>query len=130
MQTEIVCRLKTLWQTNAVSHSRSLKEDVRRDPLRRMIQFAAEDCSAIPACRAANRYVLVVVYYARGHCTTLMIISQRSPPKKLKLFIFDLVHACGLKCASNRLCVCLFHLCGVGCVTARRCSRFKPADQS
>ena len=47
--------------------------------------------------RAANHNVLVVVYYARGHHTTLLRLWSYCDtlPWKKKRFIFDLVHACG-----------------------------------
>ena len=79
--------------------------------------------------RAANHYVFIVVYYARGHCTTLMIISLHSSSRKTFFFFSILCMHVGIKCTSNRLCVCPFRLCGVGCATANWHSRFKPADQ-
>ena len=46
--------------------------------------------------RAANHYILVVVYYAWGHSTTLLHSwSYHTPPKKQKLFLFNPVCACG-----------------------------------
>ena len=47
----------------------------------------------------------------------------------LNLFSISCVRV-GIKCTSNRLCMCLFCLSGVGCATANWRSRFKPADQS
>ena len=44
-------------------------------------------CQVQGAYRAANHYILVVVYCAQGHCTTFMIISLRSPPGKKKTLI-------------------------------------------
>ena len=57
---------------------------------------------------ASNHYILVVVYYAWGHCTMFMIISLCSSPKnKMFLFLISCVHV-GIKCASNWLHVCFF----------------------
>ena len=53
------------------------------------------------AYRAANHYILVVVYCAQGHCTTFMIISLRSPPGKK-----EKCGSCASKYASNWLCMC------------------------
>lgn len=53
------------------------------------------------AYRAANHYILVVVYCAQGHCTTFMIISLCSPPGKDKK-----CWSCASKYASNWLHMC------------------------
>ena len=58
-----------------------------------------------------------------------MIISLHSSPRKTKKIFSILCMHVGIKCTSNRLCVCPFRLCGVGCATANWHSRFKPADQ-
>ena len=61
--------------------------------------------------RAANHYVLAVVCYAQGHCTTLLRwwSYHYALPQKNKNCLFSIPCVrVGIRFASNRLCVCLF----------------------
>ena len=89
--------------------------------------------SSVQFSRAANHYVLVVVYYVRGHCSTLLCLwsyHYALSPKNKRVFFFG-SRAC--MWASNvpaTGCMCaFFHVCGVGCAPGNQRSRFKPADQ-
>ena len=67
-------------------------------------------CAVFPIgeIRAAH-YVLVVVYYAWGHCTMLLRSwSLRSPSDLKKKTLSIPCVRVGIKFASNRLCMCLF----------------------
>ena len=101
-------------------------------------EFAKEAASVLMAIywsslRAANHYILVIVYCAWVQCTmllTLMMKSLHPPPKKTKKTNSIPCMRVGIKYTSNGLPLCLFCVCGVDCVPAIQRLPFKPAYQS
>ena len=81
----------------------------------------------IHVLRAANHYVLAIVCYAQGHCTTLLCswsYHYAVPQKNIYfLFFIPCVHV-GIKFTGNWLRICLFCVWGVGCATANQHSHF------
>ena len=76
--------------------------------------------------RAANHYVLAVVCYAQGHCTTLLrswSYHDTLLRKRRSLFSIPCVRV-GIKFASNQLHMCLFYVWDAICAIASWRSRF------